>query len=538
MNRFSHRLMPAVSLAPAIIVGACAAPRAIMPPADHPSVAPAAQACPGPGLQLDATQVRPMFTELLPIDLPTVIKVSGANNLDIQIAREVVQASRGQLESTVGSLFPALVPTALFEHVEGTVRTAEGKLIGAGFNTFQPSLALEWIINPGRVAYEIVAAKKRLLASHQQEEATFLETIRRSAVQYYDLVLAQARITTANQGVTQAEELLRTTEVRLRAGTGVKADQLRAQARLAERRQELLEALNSFYQNSIALTLTLHLDSSVTLVPNAEEVSPVQLVREDMDIDELLGLCVQFRPDLERLRTLIGAVTADKGAAWWGAFGPQFQASYQYGGITGHAENVVPSEGIPNNLIVNPLSTNGTFSTVPLANGAIKEGILRGSKQWAGQDDQTYGFHDQQRATAALAWRISVSAFGQLKAASAAERQAIIEAERKLDFVRAEVVSSLQSSATNRQLIATAQEQVAAAQEALRLTQANFRIGTMTTLDVLQADDALTSANLRFASAVVRFNQSQINLLAALGLLTESSITRDPNSIPANNGIR
>ena len=75
--------------------------------------------------------------------------------------------------------------------------------------------------------------------------------------------------------------------------------------------------------------------------------------------------------------------------------------------------------------------------------------------------------------------------------------------------------------------------------DALRLhEQANLRIGTMTTLDVLQADDAVTSAKLRLASAVVRFNQSQINLHAALGLSTESSLTRDPNSIPANNGIR
>ena len=38
---------------------------------------------------------------------------------------------------------------------------------------------------------------------------------------------------------------------------------------------------------------------------------------------------------------------------------------------------------------------------------------------------------------------------------------------------------------------------------------------------VLRAEDLLDSARLRHADAVLRYNQSQINLLAALGLLEE-----------------
>ena len=65
---------------------------------------------------------------------------------------------------------------------------------------------------------------------------------------------------------------------------------------------------------------------------------------------------------------------------------------------------------------------------------------------------------------------------------------------------------------------------MAAAEEALRLGEANLRAGTMTTLDVLQAQDAATQARLRYAEAVVRYNQSQVNLLAALGLLDDASL--------------
>ena len=46
----------------------------------------------------------------------------------------------------------------------------------------------------GQVAYDVVASKRRLEASAQQEQAVEQETTRVAAVQYYDLVLAQAQV--------------------------------------------------------------------------------------------------------------------------------------------------------------------------------------------------------------------------------------------------------------------------------------------------------------------------------------------------------
>ncbi|MCH7841030.1 MAG: TolC family protein, partial [Planctomycetes bacterium] len=287
---------------------------------------------------------------------------------------------------------------------------------------------------------------------------------------------------------------------------------------------ELALALNAFYDGSIGLAVILHLDSSVTLIPSVEELPPITLVRNDIAIEELLNLAVRYRPDLESVRALVEAFAADKGATWWGAFGPQFAVNYQYGGITGHANNVVSAKGIPGNLILNPASPTGSFSANPFASGAIKEGISRGSLRLGRRKDQTFGFSDQQRFNANMGWRLSLSAFGDLKTADATQKQAVIEAERQLDQVRAQVVRAVQSSKTHNELMSLSRQQVTAAEEALRLTEANLRAGAMTTLDVLQAQDAANQARLRYAEAVVRYNQSQVNLLAALGLLEESSL--------------
>lgn len=464
-----------------------------------------------------------MYREVLAIDLPTAVRVAAAQNLDIRLARQRVVGARGRLESTVGGAFPALVPTALLEHVEGTVRATPGDLVGVGFNTFQPSVAVQWVLNPGKVLYEIVAARKRLLATEHEERAVASETLRLAAVQFYELVRLQARVSAAHQSVTEAEELRRIAALRVASGLGVPADQLRAEARLAERRQDLVSALQSFYEASIRLSLTLHLDSTVTLVPAIEAVAPHALVREDLTLEELLALALQYRPDLAGTRDLVAAVAAEHGAAWWGAFGPQFQVAYQIGGITGHSSNTVEPQGIPSNLLLNPFSSSGSFHPNPVANGLIKEFISRGARGLEGARDESFSFFDQQRGTAGVGWRWSLSAFGDLKTSGAAEAQAWIAAEARLDQAQAQLVAAQQASRANRELIDLASQQVASAQEALRLTEAHLSAGTMTTLDVLQAQDALAQARVRFADAVVRYNQAQVDLLAALGLLDESS---------------
>jgi len=52
------------------------------------------------------------------------------------------------------------------------------------------------------------------------------------------------------------------------------------------------------------------------------------------------------------------------------------------------------------------------------------------------------------------------------------------------------------------------------------------------TIDVLQAENAAEKARLRRATAMVRYNQSQINLLAALGLIDQTNMEDKPTAVP------
>jgi outer membrane protein TolC len=362
-------------------------------------------------------------------------------------------------------------------------QNADGTLARADFTDILPGVLINWIINPGQVIYDIIASKRRLEAAEQQEQAVVQETIRAGTVQYYDMILAQAQIAVARQAVEEADELLRINRLRLSTGTGLPADELRAEAALAGARQDLISAVNGFYNSSIALTLTLHLDPTVMLVPQAGAMSQATLVREDLPIDEMLAAAVRYRPDLQAVRKLLEAAQADKKAAIWVALGAQFQAAYTFGSLAAH----VTGE--------------------------------------SGQDDH---FHDQQKGFANAGFALAPSGIGTIKAASAGVKLAELSTTSQLDQIRAAVVSSHQASITAAKLIPIARQQVAAAEEALRLAQYNLRAGTMLTLDVLQAQATAEQARLRYANALVRYNQSEVNLLSALGLVDRENVENVP----------
>ena len=413
--------------------------------------------------------------------MPTVVRVAMARNIDIKAAQQTVEASRGVYESSIGAIFPSLTPNVTALGIQGAISSSTGFAVAAFTHSF-PAGVIQWIINPGQVAYNVIASKRRLEASEEQDQAVVLETTRAAAVQYYDLVLNQAQVSVALQAIKEAEELLRIERLRLKAGTALPADELRAEADLALKQQNLLTALNGFYDASVALTVTLDLDPTVMLVPRAGAIRQATLVQEALPIDDMLVTAVRYRPDLEAVRTLLAAAEADKGATIWGGLGPQAQAT----------------------------------------------GVLA-PKPPAGRMVDTEYRQPIYNTTAGFNW--SLATFGRIKTAVANVNNAALNMDRLLDQVQATVVTAHQASLTNAKLIPKAKQEVTSAEEALRLTQKNLQSGTGLTIDVLQAQDAADQARLRYATALIRYNESQINLLAALGLIDPATVEGRPTPL-------
>ena len=214
----------------------------------------------------------------------------------------------------------------------------------------------------------------------------------------------------------------------------------------------------------------------MTLVPKSRALAARSLVRDDLGIERLMALAVAWHPDLQSVRDLAAAAGADTNAVIWGAGMPSLQAGYQPGWFG---------------------------SSVP---------------------GQNFPPKNQEIATANVGWVFNPAIFGQAKTAGANQRIAGLEVTRLLQQVGDQVVISAQDSATSARLIPIARQQVTAAQEALRITQENFAVGTGLFLDLLQAQDAVNQARLNHANAITSYNQAQVNLLAALGLIDQANV--------------
>src|SRR3954468_20202698 len=95
-----------------LIVAAGCAHEPAAKKAAAPDVAPpatlASSTQPAATVQLSARDIRPMYRELLAIDLPTLARVAVAKNIDIQQAHERVENSRGHYEASIQALLPVV----------------------------------------------------------------------------------------------------------------------------------------------------------------------------------------------------------------------------------------------------------------------------------------------------------------------------------------------------------------------------------------------------------------------------------------------
>lgn len=463
----------------ALTLSSCLSVPEPLPPRELPCLTPEGPLEGSRAIALRSGGTEPMYRELLAIDLATAVQVAIARSLDVEAARTRVHAEHGGLVAARGRILPSLAPALLYETVDGSMRATEGNLVDVGFQTTQAWLTAAWIVNPGAVYYDLVAAKKRQSAALHDEQAVRMETLQHAAVGYYELVLAQMAVESTRQAVVEADELLRITEVRLKTGTGLAADEMRVRAELARRRQDLVLALRGFHEASVQLATTLDLDPTVTLAPSASTISLTALVDGARPIEELLALAIEYREDLHSVRLLVEASRADERAARWRSLGPVLGVAGQAGSIRGTADGV------------------------------------------SGLGDVRQGPDGQERLSAGLGWRLDPAQVGVVSAIEAAGDLAGIEARKKLQGVRVQVVREDQESRAQRALAEHARAELDAADEAVRMTRANLQAGTMTTLDVLHAQSELEQARLRSAASVVRHNQAQVRLLAALGLLDD-----------------
>ena len=78
-----------------------------------------------------------------PIDLPTALKLAGAQNLDVQLARERLREAQANHDAALYNFFPWLSPGVAFKRHEGRLQDVGGTVLDTTKQNYTLGLNVE-----------------------------------------------------------------------------------------------------------------------------------------------------------------------------------------------------------------------------------------------------------------------------------------------------------------------------------------------------------------------------------------------------------
>jgi hypothetical protein len=111
-----------------------------------------------------------------------------------------------------------------------------------------------------------------------------------------------------------------------------------------------------------------------------------------------------------------------------------------------------------------------------------------------------------------------------MQAAKARIDQTKLQAERIVESVKAEVIQAREAVLTAQEQIEAAHRGVQAAEASLALSQVRLEGGVGLTLEVLEAQEALTTARTALVGAIAQYNKEEAGLLRAIGEMSATAL--------------
>jgi outer membrane protein TolC len=411
---------------------------------------------------------------VFPVDLPAVLRLAGAQNLDVQIARERLAEARANHESAIAQFFPWLSPGAAYRRHENRIQAVDGPIFDADKQSYTVGGALTAQMDLGEAIYKSLAAKQLVEAAGHALDAQRQDAVLAAAQGYFELTFAQAAVNVAKEAAAISLDYETQVGRAVEIGLAFKGDYLRVRVQTQRNRLALRQAVE---QQSIArarLAQTLHLRPAVELAAADADLAPLTLVNTNAPLDALLRESFAARPELKQSQALVAAARDAKNGTVYGPLVPSVGAQAAVGGLGG------------------------------------------------GRNNETGKFGDQEDYSIGLGWRIGPGGlfdFSRQRAAESRLQGTTLTGQKIRDEIGRQVVEAFARSQSSSDQIETARQALTAVEEGLRLarTRKEFAVGVV--LETLQAEQDLTRARLDYFKAVAEFDKAQYALHKALGRL-------------------
>lgn len=280
---------------------------------------------------------------------------------------------------------------------------------------------------------------------------------------YFQAVADEARITSDEAQLETAEALFHQATDQVNAGTAADIDALRTKVELQSRQQQLIQAKNDFAIQKIAVARVIGLATSQDFdLTDRSLYQPLDGVR----VEEALARAYASRSDFRAAESAVRAAELSRKAAVAGYF-PSLSFGADYG--TGGAH---PSDS------TRVYDVRGTLS-IPIFTGN--------------------------------------SVHGEIQQADARLEQSRERLENLRAQVEADVRTAFLTLQSSAEQVKVAQSNIELADQTLAQSRDRFSSGVTDSVEVVQSQEAVASAQEQYISSLYNYNFAKISLIRALG---------------------
>jgi len=405
------------------------------------------------------------------VDLPTVMKLAGANNDEIELARVKHAESIAESKLAWQRFWPTLSLGVGYRGHEGRIQDVAGAIFDARKQqyTVGTAVVIDW--SPGDLYYSALAAKQKAIAAEQLAEKSRRDIVMEATARYFDLLATEASVVILEDDLRLTQDYEKQIGGAVTAGTAFRADLLRVKTQVSRAKLTIRQHQEKRDLAAAALAETLRLPPETELRPAKADLVPVRL-NGKKGVASMLTDAVQNRPELKAASAANSAATSERDRARIAPLIPSVQAGYNFGGLGG------------------------------------------------GFAGDMGNFGDSQDFYAGLGWKIGPGGLFDKQRqviAGAREEATVLQAGQIKAAIGREVVEAAAKSQSAHDQIAINDEAVTAAEEMAKLAKERQASQLGVVLEYLLAREELTRARQSRVMAVTDFNKAQHELKRAIG---------------------
>ncbi|WP_439629555.1 TolC family protein [Gemmata sp.] len=485
-----------------------------MPPAGAqvPGTGDAGEKAPAPRPAFDPPPGTILAPGEAPIDLDTALRLAGAENPELLLARQRVVEATALRQLAAAQVLPNLNVGTNYNGHEGALQQSTGNILKVNRDSLYLGLGagavgsgtvtipgLNYNLNVGAGWFGFLSARQRVTTAAAVADAVRNDVLLRVCLAYTDLLRAEGRRAIATKNRAEGAELARLTAVYAKTRQGRQADADRAMVELKRRDADLTQAEADTLTASARLCQLLNLDPSTRLKAIEGWVVPAALVPDPVPLAELLAIALLQRPELAARRSEVRETLYELSLAKVLPFSPTMVLGFSAGGFGGGSNLVSDPPGF--------VSGNGTRELAP---------------RFSSLDNRT-------DFDVAVFWtfrNLGVGNVALVRATDSRVRQSRLRELDTINLVRTQVAESHARVLARAQQIDAAERAVRASTEAFDEDLKRIRGGQGLPLEVIDSMRLLARSRYEYLDAIVDYNRAQFQLWVSLGRPPANALAR------------